>query len=189
MAVGDQDDIAARIRAVLPAGWFPDVSENATPVLDGLLAGLAWPWAMFFRLLSYAKLQSRLQTSTGNFIDMAASDYFGDGLPRFSGEADSAYIARIQNEFLVKRNTRAALEYQMSLVVADALIFEPWRAPDCTCTGRDSYGSTQLRYGSRTAPGTVFVECPIGTNRDNISKLITETKSEGIDVFVSIPNN
>ncbi|NHN84468.1 hypothetical protein GOB93_07390 [Acetobacter musti] len=186
MATGDLDDIAARIRAVLPAGWFPAVSEQATPVLDGVLAGLAWPWAMFYQLLFYTKQQSRLLTSTGNFVDMAAADYFGTGVPRLTGETDASYIARIQSEFRVKRNTRAALEYQLSLVTEGASIFEPWRAPDSVCFGRDTYGGSATRYGSRTAPGTVFVECVAGTDQAQVSSVVSATKAEGIDVFIAV---
>ncbi|GEN62925.1 hypothetical protein AOE01nite_11490 [Acetobacter oeni] len=165
------------------------MSENATPVLDGVLAGLAWPWAMFWQLLSYTSQQTRLQSSTGNFIDMAAADYFGDNLPRLSGETDSAYILRIQNEFLAQRNTRAALEYQISQIVSGALIFEPWRASDCVCEGRDTYGSASTRYGSRTSPGTVFVQCPAGADSEDVSAAIIKTKAEGIDVFIAIASD
>ena len=37
MATGDQSDFTARIKALLPNGWFRD----ATPVLDAILSGIS----------------------------------------------------------------------------------------------------------------------------------------------------
>lgn len=186
MATGDLQDIAARIRAVLPAGWFASSAEKNTPVLDAVLTGLAWPWAMMVMLLNYTKTQTRLQTSTGNFIDIASEDYFGSALPRKENESDSAYILRIQNEFKVPRNTRAALTAQIQGVAPSAVLREPWRTDDCACVGRETYGSTARPYGSRSSPGRVFVECPAGTDGATLSAAILDTKAEGIDVFIAV---
>ncbi|GBQ20856.1 hypothetical protein AA0472_0267 [Acetobacter estunensis NRIC 0472] len=187
MATGDLKDIAARIRAVLPASWFPSVAEKNTPVLDGVLAGLAWPWTAMYGLLTYIRNQSRLQTGTGNFVDMAATDYFGGSLPRVSGESDADYIARIQKEFVVKRNTRAAFEEQIDSLTTQGRIFEPWRAPDCACYGRDAFNADTRRYGSRSSPGCVFVEVDdASADKSALATALLKTKSEGIDVFIAI---
>jgi len=41
--LGDQQDMLRRIKTVLPARWFAD----ASPVLDGVLSGLAAGWRGF----------------------------------------------------------------------------------------------------------------------------------------------
>ncbi|MBO1360770.1 hypothetical protein J2D73_13335 [Acetobacter sacchari] len=186
MAIGDLEDMAARIRAVLPQGWFPSTEENSTPVLDGLLTGFAWPWAQLHALLAYTANQARLQSSTGNFIDAAAADYFGSDLARVTSETDTAYITRIQQTLIAPRNTRPALVSKLQAIAPNVAIFEPWRAPDSGCYGRDGYNTTKHRYGSRTSPATVFVEAPAGTDSDALKATIVDTKAEGVDVFYRV---
>lgn len=189
MATGDNEDIFKRIRSTLPQSWFPSSSENATPVLDGILTGLAWPWAMLYSLLEYTNNQTRLDTSSGNFIDLAASDYFGSTLPRLTNESDSSYINRIKQEFFVKRNTREAFEAVKAADTTIEKITEPWSAVDCACYGRDQYDSISLCYGSRTAPGTVFVEISKDASLSVVSHELTDIKSEGTDVILVVNNS
>ena len=64
MTVGTQDDILARIKALLPYRWFPD----STPVLDALLSGIAWGLALVYSLIAHASVRkhaSRRQRVTG----------------------------------------------------------------------------------------------------------------------------
>ncbi len=56
---GTQPDVVARLTSVLPNRWFPD----STPVLDGLLNGLAAAWANLIGLLGYTQLKSGAATS------------------------------------------------------------------------------------------------------------------------------
>ncbi|NHN89188.1 hypothetical protein [Acetobacter conturbans] len=184
MATGDLNDIASRIRAVLPQPWFPAVSDSNTPVLDGVLAGLAWPWAMMYMMLSYAKNQSRIDTSSGNFVDFAAQDYFGATLPRVSDETDASYIARIKENFFTKRNTRPAFDGEMADQTGIVSVREPWRASDCGCYGNATYANQAARYGSRTSAGCVFVEVSESANISSLAATFISIKSEGIDVFL-----
>jgi hypothetical protein len=182
------NDMANRIRSVLPTGWFPDTQEKMTPVLDGLLSGFAWPWAFMHQLLTYAAQQSRLQSSNGIFIDLASQDYFGGSLPRQNGESDSSYIERIKERFTQEKNTRSAVEKRLSSLGKDISVFEPWRAPDCVCYGRDGSGETVRRYGSRTSPACVFVEAPSGSDEIELIQAIQDCRSAGISIFYRILN-
>jgi hypothetical protein len=65
---GTQPDVVARLTSVLPNRWFPD----STPVLDGLLNGLAAAWANLIGLLGYTQLQTRIATATDIFLDLVA---------------------------------------------------------------------------------------------------------------------
>jgi hypothetical protein len=138
MATGDQNDMAARIKAVLPP-WFGAPS----PILDALLAGIGAIWAFVYSLLAYVTLQTRIATATGIFLDMISLDFFGDDLPRNPGETDTAFRARIDQNILSPRATRAALSQAvLDLTGLAPVIFEPTRPAD---TG--SYNQGGAGYG------------------------------------------
>ena len=124
---GDANDMLARIKAVLPLHWFPDV----TPVLDGVLSGFAAAWAWLYSMLGYAKLQTRIATATDSFLDVIALDFFGDRLARRADESDDTFRVRIQAELLRERGTRPALVAVLTELTGRApVIFEPTRPAD-----------------------------------------------------------
>lgn len=175
MTVGDLDDLAERIRVVLPRGWFPTAAEKQTPVLDAILLAFAAPWSILYSLVQYIKLQTRISTSTGNFVEFFARDFFGDDLPRNDGEKDADYAKRIEEYFFTKRNTRTAFDDAYT----KGSILEPWNAQDCATYSHSSYDASS-RYGSRSAPATVFV---IGNNALNLSADLNKLKSCGVKIF------
>ena len=128
--VGDQTDMLARLKAMLPLRWFPD----ATPVLDGVLTGFAATWATLYNLLGYVRSQTRLSTTTDGFLDMAGFDYFGPALARRAGETDDAFRARLQLEMRRERGTRPALATSLTdLTGRFPDIFEFTRPADTGC--------------------------------------------------------
>jgi hypothetical protein len=175
--IGDQADIVGRLRLTLPGRWFAD----SAPVLDGVLAGLSSVWAALFDLLQFVKQQSRLLTATGQFLDLASLDFFGNWVQRRSGEADDAYRARIQRAMAAERGTRAGLIAAAAEAGFSLQVFEPaqprdtgvygngatlswntaggwgsWAMPlECLVTAQGSAGADEsaLRAGlSRTVP-------------------------------------
>lgn len=137
---GSVADMAARLRMVLPAGWFGD----ATPVLDLVLAGLATLWAGLYGLIGTVRRQARIATAAGPILDIAAQDYFGTTLARRAGEADAAFSARIRANLLSTRATRAALVAAVTAATGRApAVFEAFNATD---TG--GYGTSTLGYGT-----------------------------------------
>jgi hypothetical protein len=130
---GDAPDILARLKAVLPTRWFAD----ETPVLDGMLAGLAWGWAWAYSLLRYAAAQTRIATATDVWLDVIARDFFGARLCRRAGELDQPFRNRIARELLRERGTRGSIVSVLTdLTGRVPRVFEPARATD---TG--AYGS------------------------------------------------
>lgn len=190
---GDQSDIAGRLRSALPAGWFPLPSAtgqaSTTPVLDGVLNGLAWPFAYVYSLLAYARQQARIATSTGSFLDMTSAQFLGSTLPRHTGEADAAFRARILAALFPARNTRAAVISAVQTVTGAApRVIEPMQAGDCKGLGSRSahtagggYGleANGLRYGSRTAIPQFVVEVAAGTTLAPVEAAIAATKPAG----------
>jgi hypothetical protein len=143
---GDQEDMANRLRAVLPAQWFADSS----PVLEGVLAGLAatasWAWT----LLQTVSAQTRLATASGSFLDIAAQDFFGNRLQRGPGQADAAFRAAIGRELLRERGTRGAVVSVLTDLTGRApFVFEPARPADTGAWG------VALGYGAGGAWGSL----------------------------------
>lgn len=119
---GDQQDMLSRLKQVLPLRWFPD----DTPVLDTMLAGVAWAWAWVYGLLQTAKSQARISTAYGVWLDFIAQDYFGSWLIRSIGENDDQYRLRIQLELVRERGTRRAVISQIEdLTARPCVVFDP----------------------------------------------------------------
>jgi hypothetical protein len=124
---GDREDMVARLRAVLPTRWFPDGS----PVLDGVLNGLAAGWSWAYDQLQYVKAQTRIATATDVWLDIIANDFFGSRLVRHAGQGDKAFRGRIQRELFRERGTRGAIISVLQDLTGRApVVFEPARPAD-----------------------------------------------------------
>jgi hypothetical protein len=143
---GDTNDTLARLKLVLPARWFGDI----TPILDALLTGLASAWSSLYALLMNVRSQTRIASASGIFLDIASTDYFGNGLPRRAGESDAMFSARICSNLLAPRATRAGVVQALtSLTGRKPKVFEPLNATD---TG--GYNTYTLGYGTLGGYGT-----------------------------------
>ena len=165
--LGDQPDMLARLRAVLPTYWFPD----SAPVLDGLLNGLAAGWAWSYQQLQYVKAQTRIATATDIWLDVIADDFFGNRLSRRPGQSDSALRGRIQRELFRERGTRGAIaSVLLDLTGRAPIIFEPARPTDTGgygglhAGGGVAYGSAG-GWGSLVLPYQCFITAfrPVGS--------------------------
>lgn len=140
--IGDIADMAGRLLALLPAGWFGDT----TPVLTALLQGLGAAFSRFWSLLQAVILQTRIKTATGMFLDLISADFFGVRLLRFVDESDAAFQTRVLQALLRPRATRSALTTALLQLTGSApVIFEPARTTD---TGGYTIGG--IGYGSGT---------------------------------------
>jgi hypothetical protein len=152
---GDQEDMLARMRAVLPVRWFAD----STPVLDGLLSGLASMWSWAYSLLYYVRMQTRIATATDVWLDVIASDFFGGRLQRRAGQSDDAFRSLIQNSLLRDHGTRQSIVSAVQdLTGRTPIVFEPMRTSD---TGGYSLGGIGYRtaggWGNMSLPFQCFV--------------------------------
>jgi hypothetical protein len=144
---GSQSDVISRLKAVLPTGWFPD----ETPVLDTILAGLATGWSSLYALLAAVRIQSRVATATGQFLDGASADFFGSRLPRRNTELDDAFRIRIHQQLAREHATRAAVVSIVTDLTGKApVIFEPARVSDTA-----GYATSGLAYGVAGAWGSL----------------------------------
>jgi hypothetical protein len=140
-------DIVTRLKAVLPARWFPD----QTPVLDTILLGLSTAWSSLFALLATVQLQSRIATATGQFLDGASADFFATRLPRRNTEPDGPFRIRIQQQLVREHATRAAIISIVTDLTGKApVVFEPGRVSDTA-----GYGTAGFAYGAAGAWGSL----------------------------------
>lgn len=141
--------MAGRIRQMLPAKWFSDDA----PILGAVLNGLGQAWSGIYALLQQVKMQTRLVTATGVFLDIASQDYCGTALPRRAGEADAAFSARLRLNLLAPRATRAGLvEAMMNLTGRAPIVFEPRNASDTGGYNVNAGYGVAGGYGSMTIP-------------------------------------
>lgn len=153
MATGDQTDMFGRLKNLLPRGWFPDT----TPLLDGLLWGYAQALAWMYSLYLFAQAQTRIKTATSGWLDIAAQDFFGTGLLRYSGQSDDSYRNRIVINIFRERATRYGMQKMLTDLTGRApLIVEPARPADVGCLGvTAALGVSML--GSVVTPYQAFV--------------------------------
>ncbi|MGC8474780.1 MAG: hypothetical protein ACP5NP_00360 [Acetobacteraceae bacterium] len=150
--IGDAQDIANRIRAVLPGSWFSDNS----PILDGLIGGIATSWAWLYAALQYVRLQTRIATATDVWLDVIAQDFFGTGISRRSGEGDASLRRRVQLEIFRERATRAGLvQVLVDLTGRPPTVFEPLRPADTGAYGGEGQVGTSLAYGAAGGWGSL----------------------------------
>ncbi len=159
MATGDQNDIVSRLQSYLPRGWFGDLTQ--APIIGGLLAGIASVFAIMYTLIMFFWAQMRLQTSTGGWIDIWASDFLGSSLPRKPNESDASYIARIKIAIFQQRATRPAMISVLTQLTGRApIIFEPARPLDSGCMGANTGVASFCgvsRMGSIAAPFSCLI--------------------------------
>jgi hypothetical protein len=140
---GDQADMLRRLKAVLPHGWFAD----ETPALDALLGGLASVAAGLHALLRYVRMQTRIATAAGIFLDLIAQDFFGPQLIRSVGQSDNAFRANISADLLRERGTRnAVINVLTDLTGRMPVVFEPSRPADTGAWG------IAAAYGTNSTP-------------------------------------
>lgn len=196
MSTGDQSDFVRRLRGLLPRGWFPDPvatgSTEQAPVLVGILSGFGNSLAGAWTLLQQVRASTRLSTSKGTVLDLAANDLFGIGqFPRASGETDAVYLARIEAALIAKKNTRFAISAALAAAGAtQTQIVECWNAADCgallpagASRGLGGYGTPALRYSGR--PGQFFLETAVTSDvLPIVRKSVVQTKAAGVVAWI-----
>lgn len=172
MTTGDSQDIVARLKTEIPNGWL----GGDTPFQDGVLSGIADGDANIYALAQYAKLQTRIQTATGGWLDLIALDFYGTTLPRGAGENDSSYRTRIRAGLFAKANTRAAIAAALlALTGSEPTIIEPWNPNDTNVwggragTGVGYWGMPAsspyaLRWTNSSLAAQFFVFCELPIN-------------------------
>ena len=152
MTIGDQTDIYNRLIAQLPP-WFETPAADLVAALQMYIGYNENPnliTTMFFHFMQYqyAQLQMRIQTATGNNLDVISQDYLGNALPRYPQETDASFRQRILANVLAPRATRQAMSDRVKLLTGftPTIIEGMWGADhgylnQPTTLGLNVYGS------------------------------------------------
>jgi len=154
--LGGADDIIRRVKLLLPKGWWND----RAPIRDAIIGGIADVAAWSYSLISYAKLQSRVAWATGIWLDIISKDYFRFELPRRVNESDATFRARIQEELIRERVTRAGMSKALEdLTGQTPYIFEPWNTGDTGAwdIGTFAWDIGVCGWGDTILPAQAFV--------------------------------
>lgn len=150
---GTLDNSLLRLKRLLPP-WFGD---DATPVLDGVLLAPASVVSFIYTLYRAAKVETRIATADGGWLELASTDFFGATLPRLTGEADSAYRTRIIASIFKHQNTRASMIQALTGLGLTVRMVEPRYAGDLGGWNSGVMGYGQAgRWGSRSTPNQAF---------------------------------
>lgn len=158
MTTGDKEDMLVRLQQCLPQGWFCDF--DASPIINAVLSACANALANAYAAILLIRAQVRLKTSSEGWVDLWASDFFGDNLRRRANESDAQYIARIRVNLFRERGTRqSVVDVLTELTGREPIIFEPNRPADTGGYGQVrglAYGKAG-GYGSMLLPHQCFV--------------------------------
>ena len=131
LPIGDTNDMARRLAAVLPRRWFGDDA----PIIGALLQGLGSGFADIWGLLAFTRLQTRLTTATEAFLDLASTDFLPNFLRR-ANEPDAAFSLRLRREIVRPRNTRAAIIKALKDLTGNTpTVVRPSNPADCGGVG------------------------------------------------------
>lgn len=162
MATGDRDDQFARLKSLLPP-WFGDAAQ----LVGSVLSAFSTIQAFLYDTIQFTKLQTRIKSATGGWLDFIAADFFGAGASRALGQSDTSFRAVIIANLLRERGTRRALAQVVTdLTGAAPQIFEPERIADTGAYGGPNTGyGVAGRYGSMLLPFQTFViaQRPLGS--------------------------
>ena len=154
MATGDKTDIAGRLMSRMPP-WF----SGGSAAVGAIFAGAAAAFAQIYAMLAFVVAQMRLATTSGGFLDMFATDYFGGYVVRRISQTDAALLARIKALFFLQRNTRPGMIAALTVLTGNAPTILELMSPGDTGgyrTGALFYRSAGT-YGSTLAPGQMFL--------------------------------
>jgi hypothetical protein len=150
----DTQDLLFRLKATLPTRWF----EGDTPILDGVLTGLASAWSSLHIFLNFTRNQTRISSATGDFLDAISHDFLGSMLPRRAVEPDNTYRHRLALELVRERDTRTALQSVLiDLTGRPPIVFEPSRPADTGAWNITGGYTASGGWGSLALPYQCFV--------------------------------
>lgn len=171
MATGDSDDMLGRLKSLIPYRWF----ANVAPIRDAVLGGVADSLAWCYSYVDYARLQTRLKTATGVWLDIAALDFLGLRFRRKKGQADASFSIALRKEIFRERATRPGMYAAVhDLTQTYVKIFEAFNPQDTGGFGAQwALSEDASAWGSTNYPWTMFItaQVPLGAGIPYLSGL------------------
>lgn len=159
--LGDSNDFSGRLRSLVPRGWF----AYTAPIRDAVLGGVADTFSWLYGFVKTLRLQTRINTATGYFLDIIGLDWFGLRFQRRPGESDDSWRARIAPEIRRERATRhGVIQALIDLTGRTPILVEPANPSDTAAYGENAYYGQQGIYGSLLLRNQIFITAfrPLG---------------------------
>jgi hypothetical protein len=201
-----------RLLNALPTNWVPNATEdeNGRPYrAASQLAGTAAVYQAIQNQINYLIAQTRIQTSTGGFLDMSSRGYFGTKWPRQAGESDQSYATRLLSKFFLPQGTyQAMIDALENLTGETPKIVRPRRPYDTGAYGEASTmafptsylpGNGGMQIAS-TPPGAppvtgspIYVHTAVTSGDSNVGYKFTSANAQvgetvTATVYIYVPN-
>lgn len=150
------EDWAIRLVALFPYPWLSDTARAIGGIAYAIFFAMGTELNVISQQLYYAWTACRLDTATGQALIDFSKDFFGNNLPKETGETDDAFRLRIKALLLQPQITRPAIINAIQLAFPGTIVraIEPWNpgytgyfgaaAPNIGC---------YYDYDSPTVPG------------------------------------
>ncbi len=123
----DEAGFAQRLIANTPQQWSSDAAKAQGGVLYALMAAVGASLSYLQSGMQYGQDSIYIQSAVGAALDLVSQDYFGSSLPRYPGETDASFRARIQATLFQPAATTAAVSGAITRLVGVApRIMFPW---------------------------------------------------------------
>jgi len=154
MATGDVKDFVKRLNDVI-VPWF----GQDYPLLTAFFNGFATMDSFIYSLTQYCKDQMRIQTATGENLDLVACDFFEGILQRTEGMPDNLFRRFIQSTLLQEEATVAGMKHAIFVITGYVpIIWEPFSLTDTVFTDDDSYFDSDSFFGGLLDPYNFWIE-------------------------------
>lgn len=144
MAIGDAANVLRRLNNNL-APFFGSNDPNIQAILQIYVTVGVFCYSQ----IEYVRQQTRIQTATGENLDLISQDYFGDEFPRRKSQTDTAYRKMLLALLLLERPTRKGLIEAITILTGIPPVpYEPWYVADCLAYDVPLWGyDVNGRYG------------------------------------------
>lgn len=137
------DELITRLLSFMPTNWFSPEARSRGGNLYALLKAFADNNLKLYAPVLSTQAQLAMTSATGAQLDGIARDFFGDKLPRMTGESDPAYRGRIVSRLFLPVGTREGMRAALARALgSDPIIVEP---TDGATTG--GYSDWVVVYG------------------------------------------
>lgn len=153
-----KQELSDRLIDNLPKNWFnadaravkdPTDTESKTGFTRSVVSGLAELDTIVYEQNDTVWNQIGLLTAVGTQVDAIARDYFGTKLPRYPGEQDLAYKARIRSRLLSPGGTRAGMIASLELALGTSpVVVEEFTEAGLTGGYMGGSASNVITFGS-----------------------------------------
>src|SRR5882724_1777047 len=144
MAIGSSDDIYLILKNELAPWYGSTLPKN----IDALLQNYVSSGVFNYTQYEYIDLQTRIQTATGENLDLISRDYFNNEFQRRHGQGDGSYRSMLEAFLILERGTRNGLSRALTALTGNVpVLFEFWNPADAGAYNISTTAYDISKYG------------------------------------------